>query len=67
LPNRLCANDGDLLHRIQAKQQHVELQAELIDHTQDIYMALWNQNLLGVAQYKRHHYVLLCSHLWKQY
>jgi hypothetical protein len=36
----LCANDGDHLHRIQATQQRVELQAELIDHIQDIYMAL---------------------------
>jgi hypothetical protein len=34
LPSTLCANDGDHLHRIQARQQHVELQEELIDHIQ---------------------------------
>jgi hypothetical protein len=39
LPNKRCANVGDLLHRIQAKQQHVALQAGLIDHIQDIDMA----------------------------
>jgi hypothetical protein len=67
LPNKLCANDGDHLHRIQATQQHVELQAELTDHIQDSDKALLIQSLLGVAQYKCHRYALLCSHLWKQY
>jgi hypothetical protein len=67
LPNRLYANDGGHLHRIQAKKQHVGLQAELIDHIQDSDKALLIQSLLGVAQYKCHRYVLLCSHLWKQY
>jgi hypothetical protein len=40
LPNTLCANDDGHLHRIQAKQQHVELQEELVDHIQDSDMAL---------------------------
>jgi hypothetical protein len=40
LPSTLCASAGDLLHRIQATQQHVELQAELIDHILDSDMAL---------------------------
>jgi hypothetical protein len=40
LPSKRCANDADHLHRIQAKQQHVELQVELIDHTQGSDMAL---------------------------
>jgi hypothetical protein len=40
LPNKLCANDDDLLHHIQAMQQHVELQEESIDHIQDSDMAL---------------------------
>jgi hypothetical protein len=39
LPNTQCANVAGLLHRIQAKQQHVALQAGLIDHIQDIDMA----------------------------
>jgi hypothetical protein len=34
LPSRQYANDGGHLHRIQAMQQHVELQAELIDRIQ---------------------------------
>jgi hypothetical protein len=67
LPNTLCANDDGHLHRIQAKQQHVELQEELVDHIQDSDMALLNQSLLGVAQYMCHRYVLLCSHRSKQY
>jgi hypothetical protein len=61
LPNKLCASGGDLLHRIQAMQQHVELQEELTDHTQDSGMALLTPILLSAEQYKCHHYVLLCS------
>jgi hypothetical protein len=34
LPSKRCANDDGHLHRIQAKQQYVELQEELIDHIQ---------------------------------
>jgi hypothetical protein len=30
----MYANVGDILHRIQAKQQHVELQEESTDHIQ---------------------------------
>jgi hypothetical protein len=35
-----CANGGGLLHRIQAKQQHVELRAGLIDRIRGSDMAL---------------------------
>jgi hypothetical protein len=48
LPNRLCANDGGHLHRIQATQQHVALQEESIDHIQDSDTALWNPIPLSV-------------------
>jgi hypothetical protein len=40
LPNKQCANVDDRLHRIQAKQQHVELQVGLIDRIQDSDTAL---------------------------
>jgi hypothetical protein len=61
-PSKPCANVGDHLHGIQAKQQHVELQAELTDHNQDSDMALLNQIQLNGAQHTCHHYVLQCSH-----
>jgi hypothetical protein len=67
LPSRRYANDGGHLHRIQAMQQHVELQAELIDRIQGSDTALKNQSLLDVAQYKCRHYGLLYSHQLKQY
>jgi hypothetical protein len=58
----LCANGGDHLHHIQARQQHVELQVELIDRTLDSDTALLNQIQLSGAQYMCRHYVLRCSH-----
>jgi hypothetical protein len=58
----LCASVDDQLHRIQAMQQRVELQVELIDHNQDSDMALLNQIQLSGEQHRCRHYVLLCSH-----
>jgi hypothetical protein len=48
-------------------QQHVELQAELIDRIQDSDTAWLILILLSVAQYMCHRCVLLCSHPLMQY
>jgi hypothetical protein len=61
-PSKRYANVGVHLHRIQAMQQHVELQVELIDHNQDSDMALLNQIQLSGARHMCHHYALQCSH-----
>jgi hypothetical protein len=56
------ANVGGHLRRIQARQQCAELLVGLIDHSLGSDKALLNLIQLIGAQYKCHHYVLLCSH-----
>jgi hypothetical protein len=63
----LCANDGDHLHRIQAKRLHVESQVELIDRIRDSGTVSLILIQLNGAQYKCPRYVLLCSRLSMKY
>jgi hypothetical protein len=63
----LYASDGDHPHRIQARQQHVELQVELIDRIQDSGMVSLIPIQLNDEQYKHRHYVPRYSHPLRRY
>jgi hypothetical protein len=72
------ANAGGFQHPLLAMQQYVELQWELIDHTQGIDMVLSNSNPLFVGLCNHHLHVLrfaqsqeqhllYCAHLTLNY